>query len=279
MPDLNAQLRTLTDSLEQEISVYYRSLDGDESVALAPDLRMHAASTMKVPVLIQLVLDDEAGLRSLSDSIVVKDEFTSIVDGSRFVLDPASDSDSTLYGRIGEALPVRELAELMITVSSNLATNLLVEVVGAERVTRTMRDLGADSIEVLRGVEDIPAFEAGLSNTTTARDLGTILAALADGAVGSEDASREMLDILSRQQFRDMIPAGVPPGTRVANKDGWITGIRHDAAVVFPDGAPPYVLVVMTRGFEDATEAETLARRISRLVYEHHTSTQADRSP
>lgn len=269
--DLEESVRAEAAASGHEVAVYYQDLGTGDVVAVNADVRMHAASTMKVPVLIQLVLDDQAGLRSLSDPVVVTDRFASIVDGSEYTLDPGSDSDSTLYARVGHVVEVRDLAELMITVSSNLATNLLVQVVDAQRVTATMRALGADSIDVLRGVEDIPAFEAGLSNTTTARDLGVILAALAGGSVGNAQASAEMLDILSRQQFRTMIPAGVPTGTRVANKEGWITGIRHDAAVVFPDGAAPYVLVVLTRGFPDPLLAEGVAVRISGTVYEFHT--------
>jgi beta-lactamase class A len=269
---LAARLTALVDTTSGgDVSVYYRSLGGPDSALVNADVRMHAASTMKVPVLIQLVLDDAEGTRSLGDSIEVTDRFRSILDGSTYRLDPNSDSDHALYDRIGELVEVAELAELMITVSSNLATNLLIEEVGAERVTQTMRALGADSIQVLRGVEDIPAFEAGLSNTTTARDLGVIMAALAARRVGTAEACELMLDILSRQQFREMIPAGVPQGTRVANKDGWITEIRHDAAVVYPNDAPPYVLVVMTRGFLDPSEAEAAAVRISELVWDHHT--------
>jgi len=258
--------------LPAEVSVYYRSLGGPDSALVKPDVRMHAASTMKVPVLIQLVLDDAGGRLHLTDSLEVTNAFTSIVDGSAYALDPGSDSDSTLYGRVGERVRVLDLAELMVTWSSNLATNVLIREVDAARVTATMRGLGADSIEVLRGVEDMPAFEAGLSNTTTARDMGVIMSALGWGRVGGAEASAAMLDILARQHFREMIPAGVPAGTRVANKGGWITGIRHDVAVVFPEGHPPYALVVLTRGFEDVTDAEATAARVSRIVHAHHIS-------
>jgi beta-lactamase class A len=227
---------------------------------------------MKVPVLIQLVLDDAEGRLLLTDSIEVTNRFASMVDGSPYQLDAGSDSDSTLYQRVGERVIVLDLAELMITWSSNLATNVLIREVGAPRVTATMRSLEADSIEVLRGVEDIPAFEAGLSNTTTARDMGIIMSALGAGRIGGADASEAMMDILSRQHFREMIPAGVPAGTRVANKGGWITGIRHDVAVVFPDGHPPYALVVLTRGFEDVADAEATAADVSRIVFAHHTT-------
>jgi len=267
------EIRELVDSSAGEASVFYLNLGSPDSLLLAADVRMHAASTMKVPVMIQLYQDQGAGLLSLDDSIAVKTTFSSIVDGSPFVLTPESDSDSTLYEMEGQQVTYRYLIELMITVSSNLATNILVEVAGAERVTASMRRLGADSIMVLRGVEDGPAFRAGLSNTTTARDLGNILAALARGEVVSPEASREMVEVMSRQQFKTKIPANLPEGVRVAHKTGSITGISHDAGIVFPEGFSPFVLVILTRGFDDQTVADALAARISRIIFDHHMQT------
>jgi len=254
-----------------EVGVYYRSSDGRDSVLVAPDLRMHAASTMKVPVMLQLFLDQEAGRLELDAAIPVTTEFRSILDGSTYRLDSSSDSEQDLYGRVGESVSRRDLIERMITRSSNLATNLLIADADAERVTATLRRLGADSIEVLRGVEDIPAFEAGLSNTTTARDMGVVMRALMEGDVASPASREEMLGILERQQFREKIPAGVPEGVRVANKTGGITGIHHDAAVVFPDDDVPYVLVVLIRGYPgDDQRANALAAAISDAVWRLH---------
>jgi beta-lactamase class A len=156
----------------------------------------------------------------------------------------------------------------MITVSSNLATNILIGLVGPGRVQHTMVRLGADSIAVLRGVEDGPAYRAGMNNTTTARDLGVILTAIAEDEAASAEACAEMRDILARQRFNDGIPAGLPAGTRVAHKTGWITGIAHDAAIVEPEGGPRYVLVVLTRGIEDHAEANRLIADLSRMAYE-----------
>ena len=254
-----------------EVGVYYRSSDGRDSLLVAPDLRMHAASTMKVPVMLQLFLDQEAGLLDLDAAIPVRTEFRSILDGSVYRLDGSSDSEQDLYTRIGTPVARRDLIERMITRSSNLATNLLIADADAERVTATLRGLGADSIEVLRGVEDIPAFEAGLSNTTTARDMGVVMRALAEGGIASADSRAEMLRVLERQEFRSKIPAGVPEGVRVANKTGGITGIHHDAAVVFPDDDVPYVLVVLIRGYPGAyDEADALASAISAAVWRLH---------
>ncbi|NJD19456.1 MAG: serine hydrolase [Gemmatimonadetes bacterium] len=259
-----------------EVGVYYRSLaSGGDSLALNADVRMHAASTMKVPVMMRGFLDQAEGLRSLDDSVPVTRTFRSIVDGSTFELPMDSDSDTTYYGRVGERVPLRDLVERMITWSSNLATNIVIQETGAERVNAMLREVGADSMQVLRGVEDTKAFEAGLNNTTTARDLGGVMAQVAQGERFSEAERSEMLAILARQHFRENIPAGLPEGTRVANKTGWITRHNHDAAVVFPEGAPPYVLAVMVRGIEEQERAAALVADISRLVWTHHMARQA----
>jgi beta-lactamase class A len=252
----------------ETVGVYFRDLASGDSLLIDADARMHAASMMKVPVLIQLFRDQDAGRLSLDDSVVITKTFRSIVDGSTYDLGAPDDSDTLLYARLGERKSVRSLAERMITVSSNLATNMLIELVGAERVQRTMRELGADSIAVLRGVEDIKAYEAGLSNTTTARDLGAIFAAIAAGTAASAESCREMIAILERQEFNEGIPAGVPSDVPVAHKTGWISGIRHDGGIVtLPDGRR-YVLVVLTRGIADVAVADSLIVDVSRLVYD-----------
>ena len=263
-----------------EVGVYYRSLAvGDDSIAVDADVRMHAASTMKVPVMMRLWLDQAEGLRALDDSVEITRTFHSIVDGSAFELPPDSDSDTTFYGRVGERVALRELVDRMITWSSNLATNIVIREVGPQRVTAMLRELGADSMEVLRGVEDLKAYEAGLSNTTTARDLGLVMAQVAAGARFPEDARREMLAVLERQHFRENIPAGLPEGTRVANKTGSITAHNHDAAVVFPSHAPPYVLAVMVRGLEDGEAAAALVADVSRRVWTYHVARAGTTQP
>jgi len=252
----------------ETVGVYFRDLASGDSLLFDADARMHAASMMKVPVLIQLFRDQDAGRLSLDDSVVITKTFRSIVDSSTFDLDAPDDADTVLYARIGERASIASLAERMITVSSNLATNMLIELVGAARVQATMRELGADSIAVLRGVEDIKAYEAGLSNTTTARDLGAIFTAIAAGTAASAESCREMIAILERQEFNEGIPAGVPSEVRVAHKTGWISGIRHDGGIVtLPDGRR-YVLVVLTRGIADVAVADSLIVDVSRLVYD-----------
>lgn len=250
------------------VGLYYRSLARADSVLIDANVRFHAASTMKVPVMIQIFRDADAGLLGLDDSLTVHTAFASLVEGA-FVVGKEDDSDSTLYTFAGRNRSVRDLLERMITRSSNLATNLLIERVGADRAQRTARALGAWSIQVLRGVEDGAAYRAGLNNTTTARDLGVLLQAIATGRAASAAACDSMLAILGRQEFNEGIPAGVPPGTRVAHKTGWIGEVvYHDAAVVFPPDGGRYVLVVLTGGIKEDSVAHNLVADLSRVVYE-----------
>jgi beta-lactamase class A len=253
------------------VAVYYRDLAGPrgDSLTVNPAVRFHAASTMKLPVMIQLFRDRDAGLLSLDDSLAVTNTFRSIVDSSPYQLSPADDSDSSLYNLVGRRVPIRRLIELMETVSSNLATNLLIARVNAKRANATAHQLGADSILVLRGVEDDKAYQAGMNNTTTARDLGVLLAAIATGTAASPASCRDMLAILGRQQFREGIPAGLPAGTTVYHKTGWIGQVvYHDAAIVEPADGRRYVLVVLTGGIQKDEDAHALVRDISQLVFD-----------
>jgi len=251
------------------VGLYYRSLTRPDSLLLDANVRFHAASTMKVPVMIQIFRDADAGLLRLDDSLTVHVSFPSLVDGSSFAVDKADDSDSTLYLRAGGKASIRELLELMITRSSNLATNLLIELVGAARAQASARALGAWSIQVLRGVEDGKAYRAGLNNTTTARDLGVLLAAIALHRAASRASCDTMLAILGRQEFNEGIPAGVPRGTRVAHKTGWIGEVvYHDAAVVYPARGGSYVLVVLTGAIKQDSVAHNLVADLSRMVYD-----------
>ncbi|HEV8598385.1 MAG TPA: serine hydrolase [Gemmatimonadales bacterium] len=237
------------------------------SLELNPDVRFHAASTMKLGVLLELGRRIDAGELHWNDSLPIKNAFASIVDGSTYALDQGSDSDSTVYAAIGARWSLRQLATRMIVRSSNLATNLLVERLDAKRITATIRSLQADSMLVLRGVEDGKAYEKGLNNTTTARDLAVLLRALADGNAVSRATGAELLGILEAQEFNDGIPAGLPPGTRVAHKTGEITATWHDAALVYPPDGKPYALVVLTRGVPERARGVSLHADLARLVH------------
>jgi len=263
--DLRSRIEKLIDSSGAEVAVVVRSLKGDDEIAIDPDKPFHAASTMKVPVMIELFRQAEAGQLSLDEALPIRNEFHSIVDGSVYQLSVGDDSDAEVYSHVGKTMTLRELCDAMITVSSNFAANLLIERVGVENVRKTVIRLGAGGMHVLRGVEDQKAFDKGLNNTTSAEALAVLMQKIADGEAVSRTADARMVEILARQKFNDGIPAGLPAGTRVAHKTGTITKIHHDAAIVF--GPRPYVLVVMVRGIEDQKQSAALIAAISREVW------------
>jgi beta-lactamase class A len=254
------------------VGIVYRDLETHDSLTINADTAFHAASTMKIPVMIEVLRRSQEGGFALDQPVLLINEFASIADGSTFSLDPKEDDDTTLYQRLGQRIPVRELMQRMITRSSNLATNELIALVGSARVTQTAHRLGAAHMQVLRGVEDQKAFDRGIINTTTARDLAVLLAAIEDGRVLSRASSALMREILLAQEFNSKIPAGLPPGTPVAHKTGEITAVSHDAAIVYPKGRRPYVLVVLTRGLRDGAESSALIADIARLVHAHAVS-------
>jgi beta-lactamase class A len=256
------------------VGVAYVDLQNGERLSIAADTVFHAASTMKIPVMIEVLSRAQQGAFSLDQGILLINQFRSLADGSPFSLDAKDDGDSSLYLRVGQRVPVREMLRLMIVRSSNLATNQLIELVGAAHVTAGAHALGATRTQVLRGVEDQKAFDAGMINTITAGDLATLLVAIENGRVLSPESSALMRDILLAQEFNEKIPAGLPPGTRVAHKTGEITAVSHDAAIVYPTGRKPYVLVVLTRGIRDGKESAALIADISRIVYEHAAGTR-----
>lgn len=248
-----------------EVGIAFRTLDGKTEWYWHADAVFHAASTMKVPVMIELFHQVREGKLQLDDSLPVRNEFHSLLDGSVFKLNPADDSEAGLYQAEGQARTLRQLCELMITVSSNLATNLLIDKLGVENIQSTIHALHADGMSVLRGVEDSKAFAAGRNNTTTARALALLLEAIAQGRAVDQEASREMIAILKRQKFNEAIPAGLPPGTAVAHKTGEITKGHHDAAIVL--AARPFVLVILTRGLADLKDSSALMADITRELY------------
>ena len=248
-----------------EVAVAFRTLDGRSEWLRRADESFHAASTMKVAVLIELYRQARHGDLRLDEPLTVRNEFHSLVDGSPFALDPQDDDETELYRAVGETRTLAQLSELMITVSSNLATNLLMDKLGVDNIRAGVHALGADGMNVRRDLEDGKAFEQGLNNTTTASALLRLLEAIARGKAVDPESSRQMLAILERQTVNDRIPAGLPPGMRVAHKTGEITGIRHDAAIVF--AARPFVLVVLTRGASSPEAASALIAEITRQLY------------
>jgi beta-lactamase class A len=265
---LAAQVDELVQRQGAFVAVAYKNLGTGAFLYRNEDASFHAASTMKVPVMMAYFQAVDAGEMRLGDTLPVRNEFRSIVDGSPYALDPQEDGDADLYGAEGSGKTLEELIRRMITRSSNLATNLLIERIGASRANDLLRNLGAYRMQVMRGVEDDKAFRARLNNTATAKDLSVLLAALVGGETFTPESRAAMIEILKAQEFNEKIPAYLPKGIPIAHKTGDITGVHHDAAIVFPPGEAPYVLVVLTSGFVDEKEADQRIAEISRLVWQ-----------
>lgn len=270
MEVLQNTLQAQLDSIQGDVAVaFYNLSDPQDSLFINAEEEFHAASTMKVPVMIELFKQQREGKIDLEDSILLKNEFKSIVDSSLYSMDIGVDSDDVIYKKIGTTIALKDLMYPMITVSSNLATNVLIELVGAKNVTATMRGLGADNIEVLRGVEDQKAYDLGLSNSTTAKDLMMIMGAIAENTAGTKADCEKMIDILKRQEFNDIIPLYLPKDVIVAHKTGSITGVHHDAGIVYlPDGRS-YVLVLLSKNLQDFDAGTEQLAGISKTVYEY----------
>ncbi|MCB0685136.1 MAG: serine hydrolase [Saprospiraceae bacterium] len=267
--ELEKAIHNIIDHGGGTFAVAWKNLETGEELLINADTVFHAASTMKTPVMIEVFKQVNQGLFKLDDSLLIKNSFYSIIDSSSYSLSPEEDSETDLYTKTGQKLPISDLIYRMIIRSSNLATNIVIDLVDARKVTQTMRELGANQIQVLRGVEDMKAYEAGRNNTTTARDLLIIFENLAYGTFISKEANEQMIDILFDQQFNEMIPAELPPTVKVAHKTGSITGVHHDSGIVFlPDGKR-YVLILMSKDLQDFEHGTKALAHISGLIYQY----------
>ncbi|MGA7194272.1 MAG: serine hydrolase [Anaerolineales bacterium] len=262
--DLNELIR----QSKVEVGLAAHSLATGEEILIQSDQSFHPASTMKICVMMEAFHQARQGLFSLDDSMLVKNEFSSIADGSLYSLSIEDDSEKDLYEHISESFSIRELIFRMITVSSNLATNLLIERVTPDLTTQFMQELGTNDVIVRRGVEDNKAFRLGLNNAATARGLTQILLKLAKREVVSPQDSDEIIEILLGQKFNEMIPAQLPADARVAHKTGWTGKYYHDAGIVYPPDGNAFVLAIMTNGFEKEGEAHSLIASSAKVVYD-----------
>lgn len=262
--------KTDEDAVPHEVGIAYMNLETGEILAYNAHTLFHAASTMKTPIMFQLFKMRDQGIIDLETEIPITNQFTSIVDATLFSLPIQSEKDEILYPYLNQKLSFYEVMDKMITHSSNLATNILMEYTGADSIGATMREIRADGVLVMRGVEDLKAYNMGLNNVTTAYGMMKVMEAVYSSEIVTDSSRQEMLDILKRQHYNTMIPAGLPDDVEVAHKTGSITRIAHDAAIVYPPEHPPFVLVILTRGWDDHGAAQKVGARITSKVYEYH---------
>ena len=264
-----------------DFSVWLGGLDGRPVVTVDADQVHYSASTMKLPVAIAMMRAVETAALDLDQPVAVHDEFASAVAGERFGVRREEDDAPATWDHLGSAVPLRWLAEQMITLSSNLATNLALELVGVAAADRALADAvgagraladaaGAGRASVIRrGIDDRPAQQAGISNLMTAADFAAVLVAVGNDNAASAGSCAVLRDLLAANEWNDQIPAGLPDGVRVEHKNGWDTGIRHDGGIVYPPDAPPFVLSVFTTSQLDDEPAQRLIADIAAVAWEH----------
>lgn len=229
------------------VSVWCGDLTGVASFEREADAQHYAASTMKLPLLVAAYRRHERGEVDLDAPVRVHNRFASALDRSEFSMDQEDDQDDATWARLGQDVPLRTLVRHAIVRSGNLATNLVLERVGTAEVAAVLRDAGCSPSTVLpRGIEDAAAREAGLDNVVTAGDLARVISGIAAATLATGTTCALIEAVLADQEHRDMIPAGLPAGTYVANKTGWVDGVAHDVALVRPPHGNPYVLAVCT---------------------------------
>jgi len=252
----------------ESVAVAFHDLHTGREFFINADQPFHPASTIKVAVMMEVFNQVEKGIFWHDDELPVINLFKSITDGSLFSVSPQDDSDTSLYDKVGSTVTIRELTRLMIVRSSNLATNLLIDKVSVVCVNALLKELGIEDVQVVRGVEDDKAFTLGMNNSATARGLMQTAKLLMEGKVVSFDASEDMVNIMRGQEFNEGIPAGLPKEYKTAHKTGWNDRVYHDFGVVFPDRREPYVLAIMTSGFEKAEDAHKAVAEISKSIQE-----------
>ena len=239
--------------------------------AFEGDRWFHAASTIKIAVLAAVSVALEDRRLDSRHRLEIRNDFASAAGGGRYRVQASRDTDTAVHSAIGGTMSVGELAHRMIAVSSNLATNVLLEFVGGEHARWTLASAGVTGIDLVRGVEDDRAFEAGISNRATANGLVGLLRAMLDGRFGSQERTAEMLAILAAQTFRRGIPAGLSPAARasarIAHKTGEMSSATHDAGIVFLENRAPYVLAVLTGMPGDEGDRYAPIARVSAEVF------------
>lgn len=262
------------------VAVSYYDYATETSWSYHGDRWFHAASTIKVAVLVGLFAAAEQGRFKLSDRLHVRNRFFSVADGGLYQISSSADANETVHNALGKLMRLRDLAGHMIATSSNLATNLLLDLVGVDFVNETLVSCGVRGIDLRRGVEDDAAFEAGINNQITSDGLVSLFRLIQDGTCFGSEACEEMLSILRTQEFRRGIPAGVPDNVRTdskfAHKTGEISTVNHDAGVVYLPDRPPYVVAILTEWEPAASGRRETIARISRAIFDYLTDSEVE---
>jgi len=248
-------------------SVWLGRADCEAVFAHAADEVHYSASTMKLPVGIAMMRKVEAGVLDLDQPVAVHDDFASAKAGARFEVRREEDDAPATWDHLGGEVTLGWLAAEMISCSSNLATNLVLELAGIAGSNAALAARGASAVR--RGIDDGPAREAGIGNEMTAADLAAVLVAIGNDTAAAPGSCAHLRDLLAANHWNGQIPAGLPDGVRVEHKNGWDDGIRHDGGIVRPADADPFVLTVLTTSELPDEDAQRFIADVAAVAWQH----------
>jgi beta-lactamase class A len=249
------------------VAVATHDYESGRSFEIDSDRWFHGASVIKVAILLGLLKNADDNTLRLEDPLHVRNRFVSMSDGSIFRIDRERDGDTECHQRIGRTMHLSELARAMIVRSSNLATNLLLDLLGAANIRRVLSEAGISGVRIVRGVEDEAAFKRGMINEMTPSGARQLFRVVCEGKFLREDTRSLMLEILLAQEFNSMIPAGLPGGVKVAHKTGEISTHSHDAGIVYAPDRKPYVVSIFT---ESDPGVNSRAKAVAKISAEIH---------
>jgi beta-lactamase class A len=265
--------RIMSESKAVAYAVAVRDYETGFRLAMNADRRFHAASTIKVAILLAIGKAIDEGRIRLEDTLHLRNRFLSAVDRTPFRIDAESDGYPQLHRLVGRTAKISGLSEWMIVSSSNLATNLLLDYITVEETQRVLRDAGVKGVDLRRGVDDRKAHDQNFNNETTAAGLLDLFACLRGDFLSK--ASRDWaINILLQQRFNSMIPAPLPAHASVAHKTGEISTACHDAGIVYLPEREPYIVVVLTEVVAETNGRREAVAKISEAVFQCLTGTE-----
>ena len=251
---LSADLNRTAASYDGVMGIFIKDLNSGQTFAVNADTIFPQASSIKIPILIELLREAQGGKIDLSERVEI--HRASLVDGSG-VLQFFSDR--------GSAISWHDLAVLMVVLSDNSATNLIIERVGIDNVNGMLRDFGLDKTVLARKMIDTASEQADHENRSTPRQMATLVEELNAGKLLDPVHTRMALEILEYPKDSPL-RAGVPPEISVAEKPGSLNGAQCDTGVVLVPGHP-YVISMMTT--YNAVEGNPAITAISARVFSY----------
>lgn len=243
------------DEFNGTICVSFHDLTTGDSFSVRGDERVHSASTIKLVILAELMRRVKEGTVSLTDKITVTEEMRTGGDGILKELLP------------GHQFTILEIATLMIIVSDNEATNILIRLLGMDEINAMAKSLGLKEASLGRLMMDSEARKNGFDNYICADDITCILKLIYEGKCVDEERSRIMLDILKRQQQSGRLQLYLPEELEVAHKCGDLDYLENDGGIFFyPEH--PYILTVLTSSMDTNKDGREAIGHISKAVYD-----------